>query len=129
MDDVTAWFERYLATFVALCRGDRDDAEAVLEHYSVPLLVTGDGGSSWSTTPDEVVALARGQMAAMRDAGFDRTEMSAPEAVDLNGTCTWFAADFVRRRADGSEIAAFGAFYLISELPDGRRITTLGVRS
>ena len=126
--DVADWFDRYLATFVALCRGEREDAEAVLEYYSVPLLVTGDT-ASWFVTTDEVLAVVRGQMSAMREAGFDRSEMSGPRTVALNGTGTWFAADFVRRRADGSEIAAFSAFYLISELPVGRRITTLGIGS
>ena len=126
--DVAAWFDRYLATFVALCRGDRDDAEAILEYYSVPLLVTGDT-SSWFGTADDVLAVARGQMSAMRDAGFDRTEMSGAQAVELNRTSTWFAAEFVRRRGDGSEIAAFAAFYVITDLPVGRRITTLGIRS
>ncbi|MFC5065967.1 hypothetical protein [Actinomycetospora atypica] len=127
--DVAGWFDRYVAAFVALCRGDRDDAEALLEYYSVPLLITGDADSSWFGTADEVLAVARGQMAAMRDAGFDRTEMSGAQAVALNRTSTWFAADFVRRRGDDSEIAAFSAFYLITDLPVGRRITTLGIRS
>ena len=127
--DVTDWFDRYLATFVALCRGDRDDVEALLEYYSVPLLITADATATWFATADEVLAVGRGQMASMREAGFDRTEMSGARTVALNGTCTWLAADFVRRRADGSEIAAFGAFYLISELPVGRRMTTLGIGS
>lgn len=126
--DVADWFDRYLATFVALCRGDRDDAEAILEHYSVPLLVTGDT-ASWFGTADEVLAVARGQMSSMREAGFDRTEMSGAQTVELNRTSTWFAADFVRRRGDGTEIAAFAAFYVITDLPVGRRITTLGIRS
>ena len=126
--DVADWFDRYLATFVALCRGDRDDVEALLDYYSVPLLVTGDT-ATWFTTAEEVLAVGRGQMTAMRNAGFDRTEMSGTQAVPLSRTGTWLAADFVRRRGDGSEIAAFAAFYLITDLPVGRRITTLGIRS
>lgn len=126
--EIRAFYDEYLATFVALCRGDRDDVEVLLRYYSVPLLMSGET-SGWLRTADEVLDVGRRQMADTRAAGFDRTEMSDPRTTVVNPSCAWFAAEFVRRRADGSQIAAFSAFYLVNDLPEGRRITTLGFRS
>ncbi|MEJ2866619.1 hypothetical protein WCD74_02505 [Actinomycetospora sp. OC33-EN08] len=124
--EIRPFYDEYLATFVALCRGDHDDPEALLGYYSVPLLLSADR-TAWLRTGDEVVDVVRAQAADMRAAGFDRSEMSDPRTVALNPTTAWFGARFVRRRTDGSAIAEFSAFYLISDLPEGRRITTLGL--
>ena len=60
--DVTTWFDAYLDLFVALGRGDRDDVEAILDFYGVPMLLSAPGASGWLHEPDQVIGVVRGQV-------------------------------------------------------------------
>ena len=46
-EDVELWFATYLDCFVALARGERDDVEAILGFYGVPMLLSSPGGTGW----------------------------------------------------------------------------------
>jgi len=125
--DVELWFASYLDTFVALGRGDRDDVEALLRFYDVPMLLSAPGGTAWLRDADHVVGVMRAQVEGLRHAGFDRTEVADAETVVLNEGCARHEARFVRRTADGAEIAAFTASYLVADGPEGPRIAVLAV--
>ena len=126
---VREWFGAYLNDFVALGRGDTDDIRRLLLHYGVPFLLSTDTGTVALTDEAQVLAMARQQVDGMRAAGYDRTEELDTTTVVLNGSCAGHRAQFARLRADGSEIARLEVTYLITDLPEGRRISALVVHS
>ncbi len=123
--DVDRWFEAYLADFIALGRGDLDDPSRILDHYGVPLLVATDGGTTALVDEEQVLDLARGQVAGMRAAGYDRSERLAGVTTVLNGSCATHRGHFARRRADGGEIGRVDVTYLITDGAAGRRISAI----
>ncbi len=127
--EVREWFGGYLSDFVALGRGDTDDVRRLLLHYGVPLLVSTDAGTTALVDEDHVLAMARQQVDGMRVTGYDRTEELDAETVVLNGSCAVHRARFARRRADGGEISRLEVTYLITDRPEGRRISALVVHS
>jgi uncharacterized NTF2-like protein DUF6841 len=95
----------------------------------VPLLLTTDDAALALTTEDDVVDAVRRQIAGLRDAGYDRSETITSELSVLNASTALYAAEFSRRRADGSEIGRLAATYLITVGTRGRRISALIVRA
>lgn len=126
---VREWFGAYLRDFVALGRGDTDDIRRLLLHYGVPFLLSTDTGTVALTDEAQVLAMARQQVDGMRAAGYDRTEELDTTTVVLNGSCAGHRAQFARLRADGSEISRLEVTYLITDRPEGRRISALVVHS
>ena len=123
--EVRTWFAAYLADFVALGRGDRDDVRGLLAHYGVPLLVSTDAGCLSLTDEEQVLAVVRQQVDGMRAAGYDRSEELASSTTPVNRTCALHRAAFVRLRADGSEIGRIETTYVVTDGPAGRRISAL----
>ena len=122
---VVSWFQAYLADFIALGRGEEDDAERLLAHYGVPLLFSSDSGSVVLADEDQVLDAVRQQIAGMRAAGYDRSvELSAATTV-VNRTCALHRAAFARLRADGAEISRVDTTYVITDGPTGPRIRAL----
>jgi hypothetical protein len=126
-EDVELWFATSLDRFVALGRGDRDDVEGILDFYGVPMLLSSPGGTGWLQDAEQVVGVVRAQVEGLRHAGFARTDVEHAATVMLNKTCGRYEAHFVRRAADGGEIARFTGSYLVAEGPDGPRIAVLAV--
>jgi hypothetical protein len=127
--DARAWFDDYLSAFGALGRGELDDPRLLLDYYAVPLLLTTDDAALALTTEDDVVDAVRRQIAGLRDAGYDRSQTIRSELSVLNARTALYAAEFSRRRADGSEIGRLAATYLITVGTRGRRISALIVRT
>ena len=65
----------------------------------------------------------------MRAAGYDRSDRLAGATTVLNGSCAIHRGRFLRRRADGSDIAQIEASYLIADGPAGRRISAIVLHS
>ena len=124
-DDVRAWFESYLADFIALGRGDLDDVRRILDHYGVPMLISTDAGTTVLTGVDQVLGVAREQVDGMRAAGYDRSEVLAGDTTVLNRTCALHRGRFARLRADGTEISQVDATYVITDGAVGRRISAI----
>lgn len=127
--DVERWFSAYFADFVALGRGETDDVRLLLAHYGVPLVLSSDAGSLVLTDEAQVLAMARQQIGGMLSAGYDRGDELAAETTVLNRSCAFRRARFARLRADGSEISRIEATYLITDRPEGRRISAIIVHS
>ncbi|MEJ2888734.1 DUF6841 family protein [Actinomycetospora aeridis] len=125
--DVTTWFDAYLDLFVALGRGDRDDVEAILDFYGVPMLLSAPGASGWLHETDQVIGVIRGQVEGLRYAAFDRTVVEDASTVLLNDSCARHEGRFIRLTADATVIADFRGSYLIADGPDGPRIAALVV--
>lgn len=127
--DVRAWFDSYLADFVALGRGDVDDVGRMLNHYAVPMLLSTEAGCMVLIDETQVLAFAKQQIDSMRSAGYDRSDALAAETTIVNQSCALHRGQFARLRADGTEIARLEATYLITELPAGRRISAIIIHS
>jgi hypothetical protein len=125
--DVELWFASYLDCFVALGRGDRDDVEALLDFFGVPMLLSAPGGTAWLRDADQLVGVMRAQIEGLRHAGFDRTDVASAETVVLNEGCARYEGRFVRRDARGTEIASFSASYVVADGPEGPRIAVLAL--
>jgi hypothetical protein len=127
--EVTQWFKTYFDDFVRLGRGDLTDVQQILTYYGVPLLVSTDDSSVVLTEDAQVVGMMQRQVDSLREAGFDHTDELESETTVLNRTCALHRGHFSRVRADGTEITRFGATYLITETPAGRRITALALHT
>ncbi len=121
--EVRSWFQAYLADFIALYRGDSDDVRRVLDYYGGPTIISTDAGSVLLTDEDQVLAAARQQIAAMRAAGYDRSQQLSAATTVVNRTCALHRAAFARLRADGTEITRVDATFVITDSPAGRRIS------
>lgn len=126
-DDVRRWFDEYQDAFAACGRGERDTA-SLLAYHGVPLLVTTNDGFFPSTAGDQVVARVQQQVDLLRAAGYARTETLATEVTVLNSTSALHGGTFAWRRRDGSEIGTVTITYLVTDGPDGRRISAIVVR-
>jgi hypothetical protein len=103
--DVQGWFGRYLDVFAACGRGDREDAGALLEFYCVPLVLASDQGVLALTSEDEVLRMVGQQVEELCAASYHGSEVLAAHGKSSTGFQPSYADLFVRRRADGSEIA------------------------
>jgi hypothetical protein len=131
MDEVTirGWFDEYSKAFAERGRGESDDLHAFLEYYAVPIIVATDDAAQALTTAEEVMGFACQQVEGMRAASYDHTETIDSELTTLNATSVLYRGDFVRQRADDSEITRFGVTYLITDGSAGLRISALAVQA
>ena len=125
--DTRAWFDEYLTAFAACGRGESDDLSSLLRYYGVPLVLSTDDATVALTSDGEVLNALGGQIEGMRAIGYDRSETLDSETVALNATSVLHTAEFSRRRADGDEIGRLRTTYLLTDGPDGRRISALVV--
>jgi hypothetical protein len=124
--EVERWFVEYLAAYAACGRGERE-TDSLLEYYGVPLLITTDGGFSPLTSGEQVVAGVRPQIAAMRAASYDHTDVLDSVVTVLNATSALCRGTFSWRRSDGDEFNRLTASYLVTDGAEGRRISVLAV--
>jgi uncharacterized NTF2-like protein DUF6841 len=118
------WFDRYLDTFAACARGDRETA-ALLSFYGVPMVITSDEGVIALTTDEEVAAVMQGQLDGLRAAGYHHSEALHAEVAELNSTSALYRGTFSRRHRDGGEIACVTVTYVLTNAPAGRGISIL----
>jgi hypothetical protein len=127
-EDMSRWFGEYLDAFAACGRGEAD-ADALLEYYGVPLLLTTENGFFALTSDDQVIAALQPQVDGMRAAAYDRSEILDSEVTVLNFASALYRGTFSRQRSDGGEISRLTATYLVTEGAVGRRISVLAVHT
>lgn len=127
--EVDRWFAAYLADFAALGRGEGEDVRRMLDHYSVPLILSSDSGCRFLTDEAQVLAAAQQQADGMRSTGYDRSEELVANTTVLNQSCSVHRGRFARLRADGTEISQLEMTYLITDGPAGRRISAMVVHT
>jgi hypothetical protein len=125
-DDVTREVSEYIAAFAACGRGERD-TQSLLAHYGVPLLLSTDDVFSALTGDQEVVAWAQQQVDRMRATDFDHIEMRDSKVTVLNATSALYRGSFSRHGRDGHELSRLTATYLVTDGPEGRRISALAI--
>jgi hypothetical protein len=68
------------------------------------------------------------QVDRLRAADYARTEILESDVTVLNSTSALQRGSFAWLRRDGSEIGRVSMTYLVTEGPDGRRISAFAVR-
>src|SRR5688572_13224770 len=126
-DGVPKWFEGYLEAFARCGRGE-NDASALLAYFGVPLVLSTDDQVAALMTQDQVVAAVQRQLDAVGD-GYDHSTILDSDSMVLNATSVLFRATLVRHRADDNEIGRLSAAYLVTDGPDGRRISAVAVQT
>jgi len=126
---VTNWFTRYLEEFAALGRGDVADERRILAYYGVPMVFSGVDGSEVLASEDDVLAVTRRQITALKAADYARTEEISAHTTILNSSCALRHSRFVRFSRDNNEFGRVAATYLIACQPSGMRITALVIHS
>lgn len=127
-NDVSQWFDEYLAAFAACGRGETG-AASLLAYYGVPLLLTTDDGFFALTSGDQVVAVMQQQVDGMRAVGYGRSEVLRSQVTVLNSTSALYYGAFSWHRIDGGEISRPTLTYLVTDGSAGRRISALAVHS
>lgn len=126
--DVDRRFAQYLATITACGRGERE-AEALLEHFSVPLMFVTDAGVATLASDADVVGALAGQVDGMRASGYDHSDVLDSQTTVLNAFAALHRARLARFRKDGSEIGRLEATYLLAGAPDALLIAALIVHT
>jgi hypothetical protein len=81
------------------------------------------------TSEDEVLRMVGQQVEGLCAASYHGSEVLAAHVQVLNRASAVARGSFVRRRADGSEIARVNATYLITDGAPGRCISALALHS
>lgn len=123
--EIRAWYDRYLADYVALGRGDATDVAKLLDYWGAPLLLGTDAGTVHLADEEQVLAALEQQIAGLRQADYGGIEELDGETTVLNGTCALQRVRIVRLRRDGSRIAELDVTYLITAGPRGRRFSAV----
>lgn len=123
-DALTQWFDRYLDTFAACARGDRD-ITALLDYYAVPLIITTDAGVVAITTHEQAAAVLQGLVGGLQGAAYHHSEVLAAEASVLNTTSGLYRATLSRRDRHGREIDCVTVSYVVTDGPHGPQISVL----
>jgi hypothetical protein len=124
VDDISGWFDEYLAAFAACGRGQQG-AASLLAYYGVPLLLTTDGGFFALTNGDQIVSAVQPQLDGMRAAGYASSEVLGSAITLMNATSALYRGNFAYRRNDGSEIRRVSLTYLVTDGSAGLRISAL----
>ena len=123
--DFRTWYSDYFDEFVALARGDHDDASQLLTWWGAPLVFGTAAGCVYLMDDAAVLAALQQQVDGLRAAGYIRTEERSAETTVLNASCVLHRVGLVRLRSDGTVIAAMDVTYLVTEGPQGRRFSAV----
>lgn len=122
---VRAWYGRYLAVFMALARGERDDVAALLDFYAAPLVLATEGRVTIMPTAEAVLELAQSLIVQLRQADYAGSETHRLEARPLHARAAWIEGTFSRRNRAGAIFERFGVAYLVVRPEDGWRIAAI----
>lgn len=113
-----------MLAFVELARAQHDDYDVLLNHYADPTLIA-TAEVCISTPAEQVVRMMRGQIEALRAAGYERTTADRLEIRTLNANAALIDAHWSRQTSDGATPVRICAYYTAVRLPVGWRIGSI----
>ena len=138
-EEVRHWFfDVYFQHWVAVGAGRSADGPAfILRYWGTPMFVTHNEPpvASWVMTGDDIVASLVNQQKALKDAGFDHTEIPEARVFVYNPNGASVEVIFSRQTADDRSFSAwsstskqpawtaFGKWWAFIPAPHGRRPT------
>ncbi|MUL48795.1 hypothetical protein FZI85_05810 [Mycobacterium sp. CBMA293] len=123
-----AWYQRYLAAFVACARGD-GDTDTLLGHYGVPLIITSDAAILTLHTEYETGAAIENELDALRAIGYDHSTVIQLQLTTLNRTSTLVRSTLSRRDRSGGELSRPTMTYVVTDNGTRPRISVLAAHS
>jgi hypothetical protein len=121
-----AWFDQYFHVFATCVRGERDIVD-VLRFHGVPVIMTSPDGVITATTRDQSGAIMRGEIDALRSAGYHHTNVHTGDVNVINATSALYTATFSRLNHAGAEFNRSTATYLVTERSTGLEISVRAV--
>lgn len=128
LSETDPWFARYLDSFAACGRGERDPS-TLLDYYGVPLLVTMGDRFLALTSAEEVTGMATQQIEGMPAADYDHSDVLDFEVTKLNAASRLCRGTFSRHTGDGTEINQLTATYFLTQSADATRISGIALHS
>lgn len=123
--EIRAWYDGYLAEYVALGRGDHTEVARLLNYWGAPLVLGTDAGTVHLADEAQVLAVLEQQIAGLRHQDYGGVEELSGETTVLNASCALQRVRIYRLRRDGTRLAELEATYLITDGPRGRRFSAV----
>lgn len=124
-DELRAWYERYLATFIALARGERSDAGAMMEFFAFPLVRIGPTGLSYTASAGEHEQSMAADARRMHELRYATSQVDGLSFRVLSATAAIIEGRFTRLDRDGGVISSFATLYLLGHHDGAWRIVAL----
>lgn len=122
-DDIAAeldgFFESYREAYTAL------DLDAVLGHYTVPLLSVTAENLYWLTGEDDLESVMGAYLETLRERDYDHGEIDRLAYHPLTERDVLASSAWTRYTGDGSVLEQLGTTYLCRKTGDGWRIVAL----
>ena len=123
--DVRAWYDRYLDAFTGLAAGERDDLDALLEYFGVPLVILTEDRYLALPTRGAVLGTAQALIDRLRRAHYASSTVHRLDVRPLNARVAFIDGAFSRHDRTGDELERFGTAYLAARTDEGWRFTTI----
>lgn len=123
--DIRAWYDRYLDAFTGLAAGGRDDLDALLEYFGVPLVILTEDRYVALPTRDAVRSTAQALIDRLRQANYAASTVHRLDVRPLNARAAFIDGAFSRHDRAGNELERFGTVYLAAKTDEGWRFTSI----
>ncbi len=123
--DIRAWYDRYLDAFTGLAAGERDDLDALLEYFGVPLAIITEDRYVALPTRDAVLRTAQTLINPLRLANYSGSTVHRLDVRPLNARAAIIDGAFSRHDRAGNELERFGIVYLVAKTDEGWRFTSI----
>ena len=123
--DVRKWYDRYLDTFTSLAAGERDDLDALLAYFAVPLAILTEDRYLALSTRDAVLSTMQALIGRLRQANYAGSTVHRLDVRSLNARAVFIDGAFSRHDRRGNELERFGTAYLAVKTDEGWRFTSI----
>ena len=123
--DIRAWYDRYLDTFTGLAAGERDDLDALLEFFGVPLVIVTEDRYVALPTREAFLSTAQTLINRLRQVNYDGSTVHRLDIRPLNARAAVIDSGFSRHDWAGNELERFGTVYLAAKTDGGWRFTSI----
>jgi hypothetical protein len=123
--DVRAWYDRYFDAFTGLAAGERDDLDAILAYFGVPLVILTQDRYLVLPTREAVLSTAQALIEQLRRADYAGSTVHRLDVRSLNARAAFIDGAFSRHDRAGNELERFGTVYLAAKTDEGWRFATI----
>lgn len=117
--ELDAFFDSYREAYTAL------DLEAVLEHYTVPLLSMTQDDVYWLTSDGDLRSVMGAYLDSLHERGYGHGEIDALAYHYLSERTVLASSAWTRYTEDDELLERLGTTYLCRDTDDGWQITAL----
>ncbi|MEV6734032.1 MULTISPECIES: hypothetical protein [unclassified Streptomyces] len=122
-DDVRAWFDQYVSTFIGLASAGRTDPAPLLGYFAVPITMTTSAAHAALTSGETLSAGLANELQSLRDADYGGSTALDREVRALNQRSALIEVTWVRNDSVGAEFQRVRVLYLVAKTDAGWRTT------